>query len=127
MRILPSKDVAVGNCVIVNEFDRPSGHLLAVVVAIDEVVGVAYCKYLCAHPSLDRFNLEGGIPSPVGVVTPVSRFGVEVQLNGEFYQCVKTGDTVATYQSGEVRNWSPVVSDSKAYRARPEILEYCND
>ena len=91
-----------GDFVIVNEFDRPTSELVAVVTRIE--VGLADCRYLSAKASQ-----RGAMTFPVDEPTKIEDFGVYVGLNDYEYsvsplpiECTKFK---AAYRDGIPRQW----------------------
>lgn len=99
---LPASDVAVGHCVIVNEFDRPAGRFIAKITSINGPIVEA--KYL--HPSIKSSNAT--CVATKSQVMPVERFGVRVMTNNSVYWCERFGETEATYSDGEIRQWQDI-------------------
>ena len=96
--VLPSSEVAVGHCVIINDCDCPGGNLVALVTsASDESVEARYL-------SVETGMRECRSSSPASV-TPVGEFGVEVRHDGVDFWCEVVGGSVATYEDGEPRSW----------------------
>ena len=118
--VLPSSDIAVGHCVILNDVDQPCGRLVAVIMAIEG--NVAYCNYLNADPLLSSYNqklgmaieIEGGVHN----LTPVGKFGVEVNFYPQVktYCCERISESVATYCNGAPRQWQENVPVQHAAR-----------
>ena len=123
--VLLSSEIAVGHCVILNDVDQPCGRLVAVIVAIEG--NTAYCNYLNADPQLSSYNqklgmaiqIDGGIHN----MTPVSRFGVEVNYYPQEggYCCERVSDSVATYRDGKSRKWQENVP--LFYAARRDVAK----
>lgn len=113
----------VGNCVIVNHFDRPTSELVAVITSRegDEV----RWKYLNSHHRLDSYAAGDGMVGPASEVAPLAHFGVEVFTDGSFYWCEKFRKvSEARYPGGGVREWQQDVSNQR-HRARAELLKLC--
>jgi len=124
---LKASEIAVGNCIILNDAEKPSGHLVAV---ITEMSGDSfYCKYLNAESQLSSYNkgkgmlirLDGSLHRP----TPVGHFGVRVLYDKtlRLYRCEKIGESTATYKDGKPRSWQEF--QPYTYSPRSEVLEYC--
>lgn len=106
VKTLPSSEIAVGHCAIINHVDQPCGRLLAIIVAVEgERVRT---KYLNAERHLSSFNKRGCV-NPIETVTPVGHFGVEVQTEHDgvstLYWCEPVGESRATYCNGDIRPW----------------------
>ncbi len=106
--VLPSSEIAVGHCVIVNHTDCPSGLMVAVVVQL--MGSTVYLKYLDADRRFDGYNKKQGmaIESEFAKhITPISQFGVEVRVNtyDGTYLCVVVGESAAKYWDGKPRAW----------------------
>jgi hypothetical protein len=109
--ILPADKLDVGNCVILNEFDRPCGYLVAVITEVLD--DHYYCKYLSEETSLDTYNNANGklgLRVPKGYnqfPTPVEDFGVRVVYDekNRLYSCVRFGESKARYPDDSIRHW----------------------
>lgn len=115
---LPASAVAVGHCVIVNDMDRPSQKLVAVVVRVEGEW--AYCKYINAAPYLDEYEKGGGIKSSAARgLTPVGQFGVRVFVDAHAGRYVTEvfGRSRAVYPDGRPRAWQCDEYDSFPARA----------
>lgn len=117
-RLLPSNDMAVGNCVIVNTYDQPCGKLVAIITAVSG--DCFFVKYLNADPALDYYNKNDGMR--VSRPTLVGSFGVEVRYYDGTYWCVRVGDSRATYEDGKRREWQE--SYSCCFIARKELITH---
>ena len=126
-QLLPSSEIAVGHCVILNDIEQPYGRLIAVIMEMQG--NIAFCNYLNADSRLSSFNKKlGMIVNPEEWnTTPVSKFGVEVSYCPEdgSYCCNRIGESVATYQDGKPRQWqerAPIT-----YTARRGVVKCCID
>ena len=118
-QMLRGSEVSIGHCVIVNEFDRPSGDLLAVIVDMkgDDRF---WWKYLNADGRLDDFSKGRGFVCYVNEATPVQKFGVYVTTNRHIYLCHKMLKSSATYRDGSARKWQETIPIK--YKIRPDVL-----
>lgn len=125
---LPGLELSVGHCVILNDFEKPCGKLVTVVV---EIIGkFAYLKYLNAEKELSSYNTGKGIgvriiDNKLHNITPLEKFGVVACYNPEtkLYYCKKVSESVATYKNGEPRQWQE--SEPYRYKARPTVVKFC--
>lgn len=113
---LKSTELQTYNCVILNEYDRPSGNLVAVILG--EKDGKYICKYLNKLLSGSSSNMLIDKSRPV----PVSDFGVDVYCDPSCnaYWCEKARDSVAKYRDGSIRLWQENVPFT--YVAVPSLL-----
>jgi len=117
-QVLPASEVAVGHCVIVNDYDQTCGNLVAVVVAIEG--DNVRTKYLSDWRAVDQMNKVGCI-NPAWRVTPVATFGVEVRVDADGrYWCERVGESSAEYPDGKRRLWQE--NGTHAHRARADVL-----
>ena len=88
-----------GDCVIVNEFDRPCPELVAVVTAVNN--GMADCQYLSAKVYHDQTMVF-----PEGEPTPLEALGMRCVV-GQYQFIVVDGSTppTARYHDGTTRLW----------------------
>ncbi len=124
---LKASEIAVGNCIILNDVEMPSGKLVAVITEMNS--DSFYCKYLNADSQLSSYNkgkgmlirLDGSLHRP----TPVGRFGVRVLYDKtlRLYQCEKVGESSATYKDGKPRSWQEF--QPYTYSPRSEVLKHC--
>lgn len=100
----------IGDLVILNETDRPTEHLVAVVIARNHSTGLYEAVYLAERT---RKSCEVVFPL-VGRETLVTEFGVSPQVhiddeNKEAFFVVhgwaRKGVTRAKYESGQPREW----------------------
>jgi len=117
---LLSDEVAVGNCVIVNDFDCPCSRLIAVVMSVRNGIR---CRYL----NNDILNNSVVIGDNV---TPIKDFGVEVffKRNGGkiIFWGKQTGVSVARYKDGKERLWQDrgLVG---LFDARPDVFSIADE
>jgi len=97
--VLPASEVAVGHCVILNDYDAPASGTVAVVVSVegDDVA----CEYLSEAMGKSHRPL----PMERGGPTPIALFGVEVRFAGGKFWCHVVGDSRAKYRNGTPRRW----------------------
>ncbi len=90
-----------GTFVIINRSDRPCTRLIAVVVSVEEDMVVAEYITTGTH-ARDCYGPHAG-------VTPVSEFGVEVNIAGGKVtaRVVAESEAVAVYPDGKWRRWQP--------------------
>ena len=118
---LPSSEIAVGHCVILNDHEQPCGRMVVVIVEIEG--DIVYCKYLCNDVDLSTYNRRRGMAASVSGkshrLTPISAFGVNVRLDLQTrnYWCEKVAESSATYRDGRPRRWQedePIVRVARA-------------
>lgn len=123
--ILPSNNIEIGHCVILNDVEKPCGELVAVIVAIDNET--AHCKYLNADPRLNPYNKKHGmailLKNGLHNLTPINKFGIQVCYNSKMkkYYCERVGESIATYSDGKLRQWQENIPIF--YPARSEIIK----
>ena len=96
--------IKIGDLVIINQFDCPCSRLIASVTSVDE--HTVHAEYLSAKTRMRE------VFSPLSVVTPIDKFGVELVNtdNGRFYTR-QISESLATYLDGTVREWQGIESD----------------
>lgn len=97
VEILPGSEVAPGHCVIINEYDRPSAKLVAIITEIRS--GMIHCRYLNRDVDKNYKNVVTFDP------TPTDTFGVEIHSNGSCYWVERIADSQAVYKDGKPRPW----------------------
>lgn len=130
---LPSSRLEIGHCVILNEFEEPSGRMVCVIVDKDD--DFFYVKYINADSSLGIHNWNSGMKAKrdqAGIhrMTPLSVFGVRIiayhraatiPTRGRWYYiCEKIGESTATYCDGKPRRWQE--RHSCEYAGRLDVI-----
>lgn len=114
---LPASKIDVGHCVILNDSESPSGHMVCVIVDSDEEF--VWCKYLNSDHTFSTFNHRRGMrisrASALQNMTPLNDFGVRIVARyitgvlsddgGWIYHCERIGESTATYRDGHPRRW----------------------
>jgi hypothetical protein len=90
-----------GTPVILNDVDAPEARLVAVLERYDDQSGVWYARYLSTYPNMKTCWTSGSLGGP----TPLSEFGVRLDVDGDKFRVVQTGSSSATYRDGKPRNW----------------------
>ncbi len=118
--IIPSNEIYLGNCVIINHVEQPCAKLLSVVTSFDE--HTVTTNYLNADKLFNSYNKKGCTNNKVDV-TPVSLFGVQVEVDLETneYWCTPVEKTTAKYHDGDLRSWQE--HGIRRYTFRPKILK----
>lgn len=103
------KRFSVGDCVILNDCDKPCGEMVAVVVQVNEDDQDYLCKYLNAAPKFDAFN-RPGMKTTLSEATKIEDFGVVILRNnlgggGARYFCEQRRPSTAKYRDGKPREW----------------------
>lgn len=104
-----------GTPVIVNEYDKPSGDLVAVVVHAGEET--LLCSYL---NSASRLAVYGTMRVRVDRVRSLHDFGVALRVDGGVYWCEPVSESKATYPDGSTRRWQEF--EPTRYSAKREVL-----
>lgn len=101
---LMGSEVAIGQCVILNDVDQPCTKLVAVVTNIAN--GCVYAVYLSPDINVGRTK-TGKCSSPIMYVTPLNAFGVRIWRQGNAYRCVpdQTLPITAEYPDRKPRVW----------------------
>jgi hypothetical protein len=122
--ILLSSEIAVGHCVILNDYEQPCGKYIVVIIKIEN--GIAHCKYLNSIDVLDQFN-DGGmkilLDCGMHQMTPVSKFGVEVHYDTftNRYTCERVRESIATYDDNTHREWQE--HETYCHLARYDVID----
>jgi hypothetical protein len=114
------KRFETGNCVILNDAERPCGEMVVVVVQVNEGRSDYLCKYLNADPKFDAFN-RPPMQTTLSEATKVEDFGVCIRSNGKKYWCEKVGDSTATYRDGRPRYWQEKFVVPSSYGLRADV------
>lgn len=114
---LPASKIEVGHCVILNDFEEPSGRMVCVIADSDN--WYVWCKYLNSDHAFSTFNHRHGMrisrDSAFHNLTPLNAFGVRIVARyeagtntvhgGWIYHCERIGESTATYRDGNPRRW----------------------
>lgn len=114
---LPASKIDVGHCLILNDFEEPSGRMVCVIADADDKS--VWCKYLSSDRVFDSHNKRRGMQisrgSALHDVTPLNAFGVRIVARyitgalsndgGWVYYCERIGESTATYRDGHPRRW----------------------
>jgi hypothetical protein len=116
LRSLACSEVAVGHCVILNDFDRPCNKLVAVITKIEN--GRVIARYLSNRTMMQECH------ALIDGVTPISQFGLSVITDGLFFWCAinPTATPTATYPNGEKREWQ--AEDSELHERATVAIDY---
>jgi len=100
---------SVGDCVILNDCEKPCGEMVAVVIHVNEFDRGYLCKYLNADPKFDDFN-RPGMQNTLSEATKIEDFGVVILRNnldgdGRRYFCEQRRPSAAKYRDGKPREW----------------------
>lgn len=113
--ILLSNDIAVGNCVIVNDIDRPCSQLIAVVISTSKGIR---CRYL-------NSEIDNGKTIIGDNTVPLKCFGVEVFFKHVDKKIIfwskQTSASIATYKDGTARLWQDYGLVG-LYDAKPDVF-----
>lgn len=108
----------VGDTVILNDCDQPSGKMVAVVVKDD---GTHYhCEYLNADQRFDCYSKPPMKAGRLERATKTEEFGVRLCAADGKYWCEQVVDSVARYPDGALRKWQEFGGPMK-YVARPHL------
>ena len=114
-----ARPICVGDVVIMNEIEQPSGEMLMVVVGRKSCYFV--CKYLNADKRFDRYNRPPML-SRLERATHLEDFGVVLEfIHPDKYVCRVVGESRARYPDGRPRPWQERVP--MTYRYRKEVFE----
>ena len=108
----------IGDCVILNYCECPSGKLVAVVVGVLE--DFYLCKYLNADSKLDSC-CDPPMQNMLKRATKVEDFGVKIHKEDGKYWCEQISESVAKYEDGKPRNWQEYWTFKYTYR--PEVAD----
>jgi hypothetical protein len=118
--VCSSRAFRVGDCIILNDCEQPSGKMVCVVTGT-WVGGREYyhVQYLNADPRFDTFS-EPPMASMLKRAIKIEDFGVVIRTDGEHYWCEKREDSKATYPDGMPRKWQEWEGPVK-YKARKGV------
>jgi hypothetical protein len=106
---IPCSEVAPGNAVIMNYFDRPTTRLVAIVDKIED--GICYATYLSDNTTIAHPR------SPAEEVTPIADFRMRVVISDDrkSFSVERTSNeiTAAYYKDGRLREWQGDSSDEE--------------
>jgi hypothetical protein len=106
----------VGDCIILNDCELPSGKMVCVVTERPYIV-----RYLInADPGFDVF-CEMPMKSMLERAIKIEDFGVAICTDGEHYWCEKREESKAKYPDGMPRKWQEWEGPVK-YKARKDVL-----
>lgn len=113
-------ELRVGDCLILNECEKPSAPMIVVVTDADR----RYCQYLNADKEYDSFNKKPYMRVDLAEASRVSDYGVTLEIlehiEGSWYCCEKVAESNAKYGDGEIRKWQ---GQAYRYEYRPELME----
>lgn len=92
----------IGDCVILNHFERPWAKHICVVVGIGD--GKYHVKYLNNEPEFACYN-SPHIVTSLSDATLIEDFGVDLHFDHECFWCEQTRHSIATYEDGAIRRW----------------------
>lgn len=89
-----------GMPVILMDCEAPEARMVAVLTRYDDELGRWYATYLSTFPFMARCFTSSWTP------TPISDFGIRIEVDGDQFRCVPTGEpSRATYKDGRLRQW----------------------
>jgi predicted RNA-binding Zn-ribbon protein involved in translation (DUF1610 family) len=110
----------VGDCIILNDCERPSGQMVCVVTGVAKgALGHHHVQYLNADPRFDVFS-EPPMASMLKRATKLKDFGVVIRTDGTSYWCEKREESKATYPDGRPRKWQEWDGPVK-YKPRQDV------
>jgi hypothetical protein len=96
------QDFKIGDCIIINEFDKPSAYMLAVIVGKNfDYFQVAY---LNADPRFDEY-CSPSMENKLDRATKIETFGVELMSAAGKYWVERITPSQAKYPDGKTRIW----------------------
>jgi hypothetical protein len=108
----------VGDTVILNDCEQPSGQMVAVVVKDD---GEHYhCEYLNADARFDHYSKPPMRAGRLERATKLEEFGVKLCAAEGRYWCEQVVDSVARYPDGSLRKWQEFGGPIR-HMARPHL------
>jgi len=111
----------IGDCVILNDCERPCAEMICVVVGFDNQQYT--CKYLNADKKFDSYN-KPGMKTSLDEATRVADFGVVMRYSDGRYWCEHTAASIAKYRDGHPRLWQESgMAVSPRYVAREAIAK----
>lgn len=95
-----------GMPVIIMDCEEPSARMIAVLTRYDDSKGTWHALYLSTYPNMRACYTTSWTP------TPISDFGMAIEVAGDRYRCVPTGEPCrATYRDGKPRQWQDRCGD----------------
>ncbi len=102
------KRFSIGDLIIINDCDRPSAELVAIVTAAKD--GLYGWRYINDEKRLKNYGCQRP-ESTLKLATKLEDFGVTLVLDEMQYWCIVTGEYVAKYPDGKSRKWQGYVED----------------
>lgn len=106
-----------GDCIIINDIERPCPGLVAVITSKRK--GVYFVKYLNADPKLSSYN-RPAMKCALRDATLLSDFGVRLLIDAMHYWVEIVGYSTARYRDGVIRKWDDPCPGRK-YAYRPDV------
>jgi hypothetical protein len=115
---LPYGPLTVGMPVITT--DQPCTKLVAVVTGF---TGTSFARM--SYLSTWDMIIRADIADIVSEITPLSAFGVAIEIKDGAFRCVEIDGMAKTavYRDGERRHWQQTPSDRVWWPYRPEVLK----